>query len=96
MDDYRALCEVCETPIPDGQEVVHPEEGDSYCAKCVVALLGQERDVAQQQLAGAVDALRGVLMGCVILDETENGDPILLDVRTDPATPIILDRLGGR
>jgi hypothetical protein len=43
-----------EKPIPDGQEVVHPEEGDSYCARCVVDLIGAERDALARQLAGAV------------------------------------------
>jgi hypothetical protein len=51
-----ARCEVCEKPIPDGQEVVHPEEGDSYCARCVVDLIGAERDALARQLAGAVGA----------------------------------------
>lgn len=57
MERYRALCEVCEKPIPEGQEVIHAEEGDSYCARCVVDLIGAERDDAQERLRGAVDLL---------------------------------------
>lgn len=53
--DVQRHCECCEKPIPDGQEVVHPEEGDSYCARCVVDMIGVERDVLARQLVGAVD-----------------------------------------
>jgi hypothetical protein len=49
-----AHCECCEEPIPEGQEYVHPEEGDSYCRRCVIDLLGAERDALTRQLAGAV------------------------------------------
>jgi hypothetical protein len=52
--------------------------------------------VPASQLRGALEALRGVLSGRVIRDETEDGTPILLDLSTDPATPIRFDRLGGQ
>lgn len=53
-------CEVCEKPIPEGQEVVHAEEGDSYCARCVVDLIGGERDALARQLGGAVETLEAI------------------------------------
>jgi hypothetical protein len=49
-----------------------------------------------RELAGAVDLLRGVLSGRVVRDETENGDPILLDLATDPATLVRFDRFEGQ
>jgi hypothetical protein len=58
-----------------------------------------EVDALEAQVAnlrGAVDVLRGVLSGRVVLDETEGGEPILLDLATDPATVVRIDRFGGQ
>jgi hypothetical protein len=52
-------CEVCEKPIPEGQEVVHPEEGDSYCAMCVVGLIGAERDALRAFAQEVVSSYHG-------------------------------------
>lgn len=50
-------CDCCEKPIPDEAEAFIHEDGGDICADCTVALLRQERDIAQRQLAGAVEAL---------------------------------------
>lgn len=46
----QSVCEVCEQSIPDGQEIVHPVEGDSYCARCCAALICVERDALREAL----------------------------------------------
>jgi hypothetical protein len=67
-------CEVCEQPIPDGQEVVHPEDGDSYCARCVVDLIGGERDALTRQLAGAVSDIRVLRAALIAVRDTAHDD----------------------
>jgi len=46
-------CDCCEKPIPDDADAFIHEDGGDVCANCTIALLGQERDIAQRQLRGA-------------------------------------------
>jgi hypothetical protein len=56
-------CEVCEKPIADGQEVVHPEEGDSYCARCVVDLIGADRDAVRAAARAVIESAEPCAVG---------------------------------
>lgn len=52
--------------------------------------------VSSANASGAVDLLRRVLAGSVIRDETESGEPILLDLNTTPPYQVVrLDHLFG-
>ena len=55
-----ARCDCCAKPIVTG-EYADENHDAAVCADCAVALIGQERDIAQQQLEGAVSNLAAIL-----------------------------------